>query len=40
MQQRGPLVFTEQGAFFDGHDTPDIREQGTNEMLDALGKSL
>ncbi|MFF3926390.1 SRPBCC family protein [Paenibacillus lactis] len=34
------LVFTEQGAFFDGHDTPEIREHGTNEMLDALGKSL
>ncbi|MFC4600519.1 SRPBCC family protein [Cohnella hongkongensis] len=34
------LVFTEQGAFIDGHDTPEIREHGTNEMLDALGKSL
>ena len=34
------LVFTEQGAFFDGHDTPEIREHGTNEMLDALGKTL
>ncbi|WP_379152985.1 SRPBCC family protein [Paenibacillus sp. sgz5001063] len=34
------LVFTEQGAFFDGQDTPEIREQGTNEMLDALGKTL
>lgn len=34
------LVFTEQGAFFDGHDTPEIREHGTNEMLDTLGKSL
>lgn len=34
------LVFTEQGAFFDGHDSPEIREHGTNEMLDALGKSL
>ncbi|MDD9270798.1 SRPBCC family protein [Paenibacillus sp. GCM10023248] len=34
------LVFTEQGAFFDGHDTPEIREHGTKEMLDALGKSL
>ncbi|MGO4110489.1 SRPBCC family protein [Paenibacillus sp. YAF4_2] len=32
------LVFTEQGAFFDGHDTPEIREHGTGEMLDALGK--
>ncbi|GMK41267.1 activator of HSP90 ATPase [Paenibacillus sp. CCS19] len=34
------LIFTEQGAFFDGHDTPEIREHGTGEMLDALGKSL
>ncbi|OOC61746.1 SRPBCC family protein [Paenibacillus ihbetae] len=34
------LVFTEQGAFFDGHDSPEIREHGTNEMLDTLGKSL
>ncbi|MFM9280757.1 SRPBCC family protein [Paenibacillus jiagnxiensis] len=34
------LVFTEQGAFFDGHDTPEVREHGTNEMLNALGKTL
>jgi uncharacterized protein YndB with AHSA1/START domain len=34
------LFFTEQGAFFDGHDTPEIREHGTNVMLDALGKVL
>jgi uncharacterized protein YndB with AHSA1/START domain len=34
------LIFTEQGAFFEGHDTPEIREHGTGEMLDALGKSL
>jgi len=32
------LIFTEQGAFFDGHDTPEIREHGTNIMLDTLGK--
>lgn len=32
------LIFTEQGAFFDGHDTPEIREHGTNVMLDTLGK--
>lgn len=32
------LIFTEQGAFFDGHDTLEIREHGTNLMLDALGK--
>ncbi|GIP10295.1 activator of HSP90 ATPase [Paenibacillus macerans] len=34
------LVFTEQGAFFDGHDTPEVREQGTSEMLDTLGNTL
>lgn len=34
------LMFTEQGTFFDGHDTPEIREQGTKELLDLLGKSL
>ncbi|WP_282942596.1 SRPBCC family protein [Paenibacillus sp. RC67] len=34
------LVFTEQGAFFDGLDTPEVREHGTNAMLDALGKTL
>ncbi|HEY4390697.1 MAG TPA: SRPBCC family protein [Paenibacillus sp.] len=34
------LIFTEQGAYFDGHDTPEIREHGTNLMLDTLGKVL
>ncbi|MED5018291.1 SRPBCC family protein [Paenibacillus chibensis] len=34
------LIFTEQGAFFDGHDTPEVREHGTNIMLDTLGKVL
>jgi uncharacterized protein YndB with AHSA1/START domain len=34
------LVFTEQGAFFDGLDTPEVREHGTKELLDALGKAL
>jgi uncharacterized protein YndB with AHSA1/START domain len=34
------LVFTEQGAFFDGHDSPEQREHGTKELLDLLGKSL
>ena len=34
------LIYTEQGAFFDGHDTPVQREQGTNEMLDKIGKVL
>ncbi|TXK76134.1 SRPBCC family protein [Paenibacillus sp. N3.4] len=34
------LIFTEQGTFFDGHDTPEQREHGTKEMLDLLGASL
>lgn len=34
------LIFTEQGAFFDGHDTMEIREHGTRELLGMLGQSL
>jgi uncharacterized protein YndB with AHSA1/START domain len=34
------LIMTEQGTFFDGHDTPATREHGTGELLDALGASL
>jgi uncharacterized protein YndB with AHSA1/START domain len=34
------LTFTEQGAFLDGHDTPDLREQGTGALLDALAADL
>ncbi|KRF04868.1 polyketide cyclase [Paenibacillus sp. Soil766] len=34
------LIFTEQGVFLDGHDTPALREHGTKEMLDNLGKQL
>ncbi|WP_350338970.1 SRPBCC family protein [Paenibacillus sp. UMB4589-SE434] len=34
------MIFTEQGTFFDGHDTPEQREHGTKEMLELLGKSL
>jgi uncharacterized protein YndB with AHSA1/START domain len=34
------LVYTEQGAFLDGHDTPAQREHGTRELLDALGREL
>ena len=33
------LIVTEQGAYLDGLDTSDIREQGTKELLDALGSS-
>ncbi|MDR6551731.1 SRPBCC family protein [Paenibacillus qinlingensis] len=34
------LIFTEQGVFLDGHDTPAQREHGTTIMLDMLGKQL
>jgi uncharacterized protein YndB with AHSA1/START domain len=34
------LVFTEQGAFLDGLDTPAQREQGMGSLLDALGAAL
>jgi uncharacterized protein YndB with AHSA1/START domain len=34
------LTYTEQGAFLDGHDTPDQRERGTGDLLDALGAEL
>jgi uncharacterized protein YndB with AHSA1/START domain len=34
------LIFTEQGAFLDGHDTPTQREQGTGSLLAALGEEL
>ena len=34
------LVFTEQGAFLDGYDNAIQREQGTGELLDALGTEL
>jgi uncharacterized protein YndB with AHSA1/START domain len=34
------LVFTEQGAFLDGHETPGRREQGMGSPLDALGEWL
>jgi uncharacterized protein YndB with AHSA1/START domain len=34
------LVYTEQGAFLDGEDKPEYREQGTGGLLDALGAEL
>jgi len=34
------LMVTEQGAFLDGYDDADSREQGTRHLLDALGVSL
>jgi len=34
------LVFTEQGAFLDGHEMPAQREQGMGSLLDSLGHWL
>jgi uncharacterized protein YndB with AHSA1/START domain len=34
------MLFTEQGAFFDGLDDPAEREHGTGKLLDALGAQL
>lgn len=34
------LILTEQGAFLDGLDQPEYREQGTQQLLDALDTEL
>jgi uncharacterized protein YndB with AHSA1/START domain len=34
------LIYTEQGAFLDGEDKPEYRQQGTGSLLDALGAEL
>jgi uncharacterized protein YndB with AHSA1/START domain len=34
------LVFTEQGAFFEGADAAQLRERGTRWLLDRLGEEL
>jgi uncharacterized protein YndB with AHSA1/START domain len=34
------LRYTEQGVFLDGEDKPELREQGTKEILDKLGQAL
>lgn len=34
------LIYTEQGVFLDGHDTPEQREHGTKLMLDKLGDTV
>ena len=34
------LVFTEQGAFLDGHEMPARRDEGMGSLLDALGREL
>lgn len=34
------LTYTEQGAFLDGLDTPEQRQQGTGGLFDALAEEL
>jgi uncharacterized protein YndB with AHSA1/START domain len=34
------LTYTEQGAFLDGLDVPEQRQQGTGALFDALGEEL
>jgi uncharacterized protein YndB with AHSA1/START domain len=34
------LTYTEQGAFLDGLDQPEFRQEGTESLLDNLGKYL
>jgi uncharacterized protein YndB with AHSA1/START domain len=34
------LVFTEQGAFLDGHESPAPRAEGMGGLLDALGEEF
>ena len=38
--ERTRLRYTEQGVFLDGEDKPELREAGTQEMLDNLGAAL
>ena len=34
------LVLTEEGVYLDGHDHPAAREDGTGQLMDALGREL
>jgi uncharacterized protein YndB with AHSA1/START domain len=34
------LTYTEQGAYLDGLDTPEQRQQGTGGLFDALAEEL
>jgi uncharacterized protein YndB with AHSA1/START domain len=34
------LIFTEQGAFFEGADGPQIREAGWRQLLEKLASEL
>ncbi len=37
---RTRLIYTEQGAFLDGADQPESREQGCGSLFDSLGAEL
>ena len=37
---RTGLIFTEQGAFFEGADGPQIREEGWRQLFEGLAKEL
>ena len=37
---RTRMTYTEYDAYFDGADTPEMREHGTRELIDALEKAL
>lgn len=34
------LVFTEHGAFYDGHEEPGLRREGTEQILETLASAL
>jgi len=34
------LIFTDQGAYFEGADGPKMREEGWSKLLDGLAKEL
>jgi uncharacterized protein YndB with AHSA1/START domain len=34
------MLLCEQGAYLDGFDNPKLREDGTNQLMDTLGKTL
>lgn len=40
MVKRSVTHATEQGAFLDGFDNPDLREHSTRDLLDSLGAAL
>lgn len=39
-QKGTDIIFTDQGAYFEGADGPEMREQGWRTLLDQLAKAL